>query len=96
MSLRPADPPEWTLRWNRVTGEVGSQYGREVDRPRAMIPAAWRHDGSHCIVGGPPRAPVVGFEADPIEAVALNTEDDLAYAEYLLSTGRVPWIPVRS
>ena len=93
ISLRPADPPEWTLRWEPISGNVGALNPMMVDLPRGMLPKAWRHDGSHFILGGAERrGGPIGFEADPIEAVDINEQADLDYAEFLLATGRVPWV----
>jgi len=93
VSLRPADPPEWTLRYEPISGNVGALNPSMVDLPRGMLMKAWRHDGSHFILGGTERrGGPIGFEADPIEAVDINKQADLDYAEFLLATGRVPWV----
>lgn len=94
LSLRPYEhPPEWAFRFNRITGDVSSIIAELIDAPRAALPQAWRHDGSHFIIGKKTnhQGAILGFEADPLEAVDINTIEDLEYAEYLLDKGKVPW-----
>lgn len=93
LSMRPVDhPPEWTFRFDPISGDV-SAASPMVDAPRMALPKAWRHDGSHFIIGRADHAGgAIGFEVDAIESTDINTSDDLEYAEYLIRSGRVPWI----
>ena len=94
LSVRPLDhPPEWAFRMVPITGELRAVVPQLVDAPRSALERAYRHDGSHFLLGPANREGTVhGFEVDPIEAVDINTAEDLDYAEYLLDRGRVPWI----
>ena len=94
MSVSPVEHlPEHTFRFEPITGELQPVVPLLIDTPRESLQRAWRTDGAHVLLGGAGRTgPALGFETDPIEAVDINTADDLAYAEYLLATGRVPWI----
>ena len=88
-------PPEWAFRFEPISGTITPIIPELIDKPRAALPRSWRPDGAHMILGET-KGPALGFESDPIEAVDINTADDLAYAEYLLETGRVPWVPTHS
>lgn len=82
-------PPEWAWRFTSTTGACEPLHPDWVNRPRSDLPPSWRPDGCHVIVGGR-EGDIVGIESDPIEAVDIDTPEDLAYAESLLAAGRVP------
>jgi CMP-N-acetylneuraminic acid synthetase len=94
MSLRPVEhPPEWMFWRQPMTGALTPLSPLGVDLPRSALTQAWRHDGSHFLIGGEGRdGPPMGFEVDAIEATDINTPEDLDYAEFLLERGQVPWI----
>lgn len=87
MSIVPSEhPPFWALLWegDAIAPMMPSHY----HRPRNMLPETYRHDGSYLIVtsGG---TGICVFQPPWIETMDINTPEDLAYAEYLVATGRV-------
>lgn len=94
ISLRPLEhPPEWSFRFDTVSGDITPVVRELVDTPRSALRKAWRHDGAYFFLGSANHeGAVIGFENDPLEAIDINTLEDLAYAEYLLTTGQIPWI----
>ena len=84
-------PPEWAFRFEAISGAIAPIIPELIDKPRSALPRSWRTDGAHMILGAD-KGPALGFACDPIEAVDINDQADLDYAEYLLDTGRVPWI----
>lgn len=90
LSIVPMDHhPAWALM-EHPSGIVVPIHPQLWDTPRSTLFTAWRHDGGHQIVG--PGVGMLGFKVRPEEALDVNTPQDLAWAEYCITTGRVPWI----
>lgn len=84
------DYPYWTLKDDHDGGLVPLFPDRYNDS-RQILPPAYRSDGGHRLVGanGGRR---VGIPVPHDEAVDVNNETDLAFAEFMLKTNRVRWI----
>lgn len=97
LSVVPSDhPPQWAL----VSEVWWSERGTETDLvpyepdafalPRQAQRPTSRHDGGHWIMGQTPTKRWQGLYVDQIEAVDINTPEDLEYAEWRVQTGRIP------
>ena len=88
LTITPTHPPEGIF----VQGFGGDLMTRGLSAlPRNVLPPYWRHDGVaalHLPFGATPLGLPVSFP----ESMDINTPEDLAYAQYLLDTGKVPWI----
>ena len=85
------DPPHWALQLAKDGGIVMPVFPSDFDRTRTELPKCVQQDGSHVIQGANGGA-TMAFEVPPEERVDINTQQDLDYAEFLLSRGRISWI----
>jgi CMP-N-acetylneuraminic acid synthetase len=97
ISLVPNDhPPQWAIILDEEMGAYRPLGPGEWTRPRCDLRPTYRHDGAHWVVGAQPSEPgwtgQVLVSGNAAESVDINTPLDLAFAEFLLSTGRVPWL----
>lgn len=72
-------------------GVISPAFPAAWNTPRQLVPALFQHDGGHQIVTLG-QGPMVGFGVRPEEAVDITTAHDLAFCEFLIASGRVPWI----
>jgi CMP-N-acetylneuraminic acid synthetase len=93
LSLVPSDhPPQWAVVQDEELVAFRALEPMGWIKPRCDLRQTYRHDGGHWIVGTPSKPGWTGLFVTAAEAVDVNTPLDLAFAEFLLSTGRVPWL----